>query len=431
MSSMNISLRRLFRGQNYVRANLRRGLSFLLTFFALIISALFPMRDVRAQAGVELENVQASVRFGEAITFVATVKLAAPLQSSTIMISDELQGLTWTEPVTVQPDGRTEFYFDTKQHALRPFTNVRWSYQFTFSDGSTAQSTFFFVRYTDDRFDWQVREAGPLRINWYAGDASFGQAALDAAQAGLDAIGRIMSPDLTRPVEFFIYANTEDLRQTLAREAELWVAGHADPALGVVMLAIEPGSEQGMAMEQRIPHELMHVMLYRQTGPGYPNLPAWLREGMATLAEVYPNTDYDRALAEAVAADNLIPLPDLCGPFPTDTGQAFLAYAEARSFIGYLHDTYGSSKLLELAAAYADGLDCERGAERTFGVSLPKLEMDWRASLPGQRRLLPALQNISPYLVLLCLVLIIPLVGMAGTLRKKASRKEPETYVRK
>jgi hypothetical protein len=402
-----------------------------LTSCLTLILASIPVHSAHAQAGVALENVQASVRFGEAITFVATVKVSAPLQSSTITITDELQGLTWTEPVTVQPDGRTEFQFDTRQHALRPFTNVRWSYRFTFSDGSTAQSTFFFMRYTDDRFNWQARESGPWRVNWYAGDASFGQAALEAAQAGLDSIGRIMSPDLTRPVEFFIYANTEDLRQTLARDAELWVAGHADPALGVVMLAVEPSAGQNMAMEQRIPHELMHVMLYRQTGPGYSNLPAWLREGMATFAEVYPNTDYDRALAGAVAAGNLIPLTDLCGPFPTDTGQAFLAYAEARSFIVYLHDTHGSSKLLELAAAYADGLDCESGAARTFGGSLSKLEMDWRASLPGQRRLLPALQNISPYLVLLCLVLIIPLIGMAGTLRKKTSRKEPETYVRK
>jgi len=52
------------------------------------------------------------------------------------------------------------------------------------------------------------------------------------------------------------------------------------------MVVIEPGPNQSIVMEQRIPHELMHVMLYRSIGAGYNNLPAWLREGTATLAEV-------------------------------------------------------------------------------------------------------------------------------------------------
>jgi len=198
-----------------------------------------------------------------------------------------------------------------------------------------------------------------------------------------------------------------------------------------VMVVIEPGVEQGIALEQRVPHELMHVMLYRRVGAGYDNLPAWLREGTATLAELYPNADYDRVRADAVASNNLIPLKDLCVSFPADAGQAFLAYAESRSFTNYLHDTYGSAGLLSLAASYADGVDCERGPERAFGVSLSNLEANWRSSVLGQNTFLSTLQNISPYLVLLCLVLIIPLIGIISTLRKKGSRNEPETYVRK
>jgi hypothetical protein len=338
-----------------------------------------------------------------------------------IMISDELQGMDWMEPIAVPPDGRTEFHFDAKQHALRPFTNVKWNYQFTFSDGSTAQSRFFFVRYTDDRFDWQVRESGSLRVNWYAGDAGFGQAALEAAQAGMDSIGRFMSPNMSLPVEFFIYANTEDLQATLALEREIWVAGHADPALGVVMLTIEPGEEQHIAMQQRIPHELMHVVLYRQTGPGYSNIPAWLREGLATLVEMYPNADYDRVLAEAAAANSLIPLEDICAAFPADAGRAFLAYAQSRSFTSYLYKIYGATGLLNLAAAYADGADCASGTERPLGASFSSLEAKWRASVLDENSFLPALQNISPYLVLLCLVLTIPLFGVMSTFRKRKS----------
>jgi hypothetical protein len=396
----------------------------------IILPILFNVRHVRAQSGVELENVGTSYRFGEQITFVATIKSSVTIQSVSIIISDELQGITHTEPLKLPSDGRTEFRFDTQQNILRPFTNLKWNYQFTLLDGSIVQSQAFFVRYADNRFNWQTLESGTLRVNWYHGDASFGQAALDAAQSGLGSISQLMTLDLARPVEIFIYANTNDLRGTLVLGGEDWVAGHADPALGVVMVVIEPGAEQGIRMEQRIPHELMHVILYRSVGRGYQNIPAWLREGVATLAEIYPNADYDRVLATASASNALIPLKDLCVSFPSDVGQAFLAYAEARSFTSYVHSTYGSAGLLSLVSSYADGVDCENGTERAFGLSLSALELNWRSSVLGQNAFLSTLQNISPYLVLLCLVLIIPLIGIVSTLRKRGNSNESGTYGR-
>ena len=394
------------------------GASVLLFTFLLLLTTS-PARNAVAQSGIELENVGASYRFGEQITFSATIKASIPIQTVSIVVSDESQGLRHVESLTLDAEGRTKFRLDTKQNGLRPFTNVQWNYQFLFPDGSTTQSETFFVRYADDRFHWQTLDSDTLRVKWYQGDATFGQAALDAARAGLESISRLMPLDLAQPVEIFIYANTEDLNGTLAPVRVSWVAGHADPALGVVMVVIEPGSEQSISLEQRIPHELMHVMMYRHIGPGYNHIPTWLREGMATLAEIYSNAEYDRVLAEAVSNDRVIPLKDLCASFPADTGQAFLAYAEARSFTAYLDELYGSTGLLDLARSYADGLDCERGPERAVGISLSDLESQWRSSVLGQKAVLPVFQNIVPYLVLLCLVLIIPMLGIVGTLRKK------------
>lgn len=284
--------------------------------------------------------------------------------------------------------------------------------------------------YDDGPFDWQTLEAGALRVNWYRGDADFGQAALRAAQTGLESIRTWMPFEFAQPIEVFIYANADDLRSTLNPGDEGWVAGHANPARGVVMVVIEPGPEQGILLEQRIPHELMHVMLYRRVGSGYYNIPVWLREGMATLAETYPNADYGRVLADAAEIDALIPLRNLCASFPREAAAAFLAYAESRSFTEYLRDTYGSAGLLRLAAHYADGVDCERGPERAFGVSLSKLELDWRESVLGQWALGGALRNMFPYLVLLCLVLFVPIVSGLRMIRRKGKGHGPETYVR-
>ncbi|HLO32777.1 MAG TPA: peptidase MA family metallohydrolase [Anaerolineales bacterium] len=391
----------------------------LLTLIVMAASALFNTRPVTAQSGIALENVGASYRFGEQITFSARIKASITIQSVAIVVSDEAEGFRQVEPLSIQADGSTEFRLDTKQNVLRPFTDVKWNYQFTLPDGSMVESESFFLRYADNRFNWQTLELGALRLNWYAGDPNFGQAALDAAQAGLGSISSLLPLNLAQPVEIFIYANADDLRGTLVLGGEDWVAGHADPALGVVMVVVEPGAEQAITMEQRIPHELTHVMMYRNIGAGYHNIPAWLREGTATLAETYPNADYDRALTNAVASHSLMQLKELCISFPSGAGQAFLAYAESRSFTNYLRDTYGSAGLLKLVSTYADGVDCERGTERAFGVSLSNLETKWRSSVLGQNAFLSILQSISPYLVLLCLVLLIPFIGILTILRKR------------
>ena len=407
--------------------------TFCRAFLILLLwmPALFNGHPVRAQSAIELENVGASVQFGEQVTFVATVRAAIPIQEVAIVILDESQGITHIERLNLQSDGRAEYRYDTRRNALRPFSRVSWNYRFTLPDGTTMHSEVFSVRYTDERFPWQTLESGALQINWYNGGARFGQSAWNALDAGLKSVSRILPVDTAQPVEFYLYRNVDDLRGTLSAGSRDWIAGHADPSLGVVMVAIEPGPEQDVLMQQRIPHELMHVMMYRAVGEGYLHIPAWLREGAAVLAEVAPNPEYERVFREAVTRQDWIPLRNLCGSFPADAGRAFLAYAESRSFTGYLHELYGSSGLLTLARAYASGADCERGPEIAFGVSLSKLERDWHGSVAGQNNLMPALQNMIPYLVLLCLVLVVPAVGILGSMHRKGSPHGPETRIRK
>lgn len=390
-----------------------------LILIVIALTCLLNAQPVRAQSGIELENVEATVTFGQQILFVATIKPSISIQSVAISIFDESQGIRRTEPLTVNPDGRTEYRLDTTQMTLRPFSTIKWNYQFTLGDGSTTNSEVYSVRYADERFDWQTLESGSLRVNWYDGDAAFGQMAMDSMQSGLASVSKLVAVDLAEPIEFYIYANAEDLRATLGDNANQWIAGHADPTLGVVMVVIEPGPEQNILMEQRIPHELMHVMLYRAVGAGYRNIPAWLSEGTATLVELYPNSDYDRVLTDAAQGNRLLSLSSLCAYFPADTGQAFLAYAESRSFVNYLHETYGSTGLLKLATSYADGVECARGPELAFGVSFSSLENRWRAAKLGQTPILPALQNLVPYLVLLCIVIGIPFISIMITMRRK------------
>ncbi len=371
-----------------------------------------------AQSGVEVSDVQVQYTFGIEINFIARAQSSVPIQSATITFRAR-DGATQVQPLTVNPDGIILYRLDTTDRVLRPFTEITFSFQFVLSDGTTHASPSYTVIYADNRFAWQDADGGMVRVHWYNGDAAFGQAALDAARSGLQAVQSLIPFSMTQPIDVYVYASAEDLQGALYLGGSDWVAGHASPDLGVVMVSVPPGPSQGIAFERQIPHELAHVLLYRQIGPNAARLPRWLDEGIASLVEQYPNPDYGSALARAANSGALLPLSELCASFPPDTARAFLAYAEAESFTRFLFDQYGTSGLTALVSAYADGLDCEQGARRALGVSLSQLEARWREAALGENRAGAAARNLLPYVVLLGLVLMVPVWGALGRLRER------------
>jgi hypothetical protein len=372
------------------------------------------MDQAQAQSGIEIESVAAYV-FGQQITFTAQIDSQVQIQQATIVIFDETQGVSHVRPVPFT-NGRSEFIFDTQQNHIRPFSQVSWYYQLTLADGSAVQSPSQSMRYEDNRYAWQKLEAGALRVLWAQGDAAFGQNALNAALTGAQLAGNFMPVDLNRPIEIYIYPNQSDISYL---SGETWEAGRAYPDLGIALVAIELDSNQSLNLEQRIPHELMHILLYRQLGAGYKNLPVWLNEGFATLVEINPTSDYDRVLLDYSSRNELIPMLDLCASFPSDSASAFLAYAQARSFSTYLRDTYGAPALLNLAQVYATGIDCETGIQGALGYPLSQLDETWRESALGQNVAGVAFRNMIPYLVLLLLVIIVPLLVGLNSAKKE------------
>jgi hypothetical protein len=311
-------------------------------------------------------------------------------------------------------NGTGSFQYNAAQNILPPFSTIVFWFQATLADGSTTTSPTYNFRYDDNRFPWRQSARDLITVHWYDGDDAFGQSALDSALAGLNAVGQVVPLTLNAPLDVYVYSNADDLQGALFLGGKQWVGGHADPALGVVMVAIAPNPAQGIEMDTKIPHELAHVMLYRSLGGSYNRLPAWLNEGIASMVELYPMADYANALKLASQNNSLMPFADLCASFPSDAGRAYLAYAQSQSFIRYLRDTYGIPGLTALTKAYADGLDCELGATRAFGVPLTQLDTRWRESVLGQNVTGVALRDLAPYLLMMGLALIIPLWGVVS-----------------
>jgi len=373
---------------------------------ALLLS---PPQQARAQSGIVVTDVGVYEEFGQHVTFEARIQSPIPIVEASIVFNDNYDETLRRFPVDVRDDGIVTYRYDVVQNVLHSFVTITFWFEVTLQDGQTHISPNYHTIYIDSRFTWQQRTDDMLRVNWYEGDAAFGDALMDVTRRSLSTINSLIAAPLEAPVDIYVYASTTDLQSALFLGGEDWQGGHANPKLGVVLLAVTPGPGQSIEMETLIPHELAHVMLYRSVGDGYASLPVWLSEGIASLAELYPDPDFDVILKEAKEKNTLVPIAQLCDAFPPDGSS--LAYAESQSFVRFLRDTYGTSYLNSLLSDYANGMSCENGVTHTFKTPLGNLDARWRESVLGQNEVEVLLRNMLPYIWLFGLLLLIPLIG--------------------
>lgn len=355
--------------------------------------------------------------FGEYIHFRASSEDDLPIDNVDLFIQVEGVGDTRIEPAVVNDRSEISFDYDLTHQPIRAYSKIIYWYEITLTDGEKIKIPGESFIYEDNRFDWDTRESALFRAHWYDGDNAFAQNLLDVSQLGLEKIQGFLPLTLEEKVDVYAYANAEEMRETLQASGKNWVGAHTDPDLSVMVVSLPKAPEQRLEMERQIPHELMHIMLYQYLGIGYSNLPTWLNEGLASMAELYPNPDYIMLLQGAYDNQALLSMQSLCNPFPRDASSAYLAYAESTSFTRFLHQKFGTSGLEQLIGVYSDGLNCERGVQTALGSSLSQLEKEWRQETFQENIAFNAFSNLLPWLVLLMVILGVPLLLILKGLR--------------
>jgi len=370
------------------------------------------------------EVIDASVEYvyGEQLIFTGVLSSDIPARDVHIAFRTRNGTDTVVDRVEVMPGGELVFVYPLESSRLRAFTTIEYWFNIRLEDGREFFSPMFDFYYADNRFEWQHLAESPFDIYWVEGDLSFAQGVLDVAKEGLDRAQGMMPLDVPSSLRIYVYPTADQIPQTSGVE---WVAGHAYPDLGLVVVSIPDGPERRLEMERQIPHELMHVLLYQTTGQGYENLPTWLSDGLATMAQLYPTPEYQVLLENAIENNSLIPITSLCQGFPSHASSAYLSYAEATYFTRYIYRQYGSGGLTAMVDNYANGLDCERGVEVALGISLSNLEEQWLKNSLGApaTNVLDKTDQMMPWSFLLLVVLVIPLVAATGLLlsqRKQA-----------
>jgi len=375
--------------------------------------------------GADRLNAQRSDNAGYHYTYgqTLTISLNLPAGEETPEADLYLQvnnGPTSNHSVPVV-DGTATYERDLQREPLPPYAVISywWSYDSTHGQALTDKRIF---RYVDNRYEWQTISEGDISVHWITGERNWVNQAVVIARDSREEIAEALQAEVQALTHIYIYPSESDLVSALQLSGRDWVEGVTYPALGVILIAVPPNADGILIMQRTIPHELTHQILYDLLGQqGYLALPAWLNEGLATHFERQPDPDLTLALQTAQREGQLIPIDQLCFPFPKAPEQARLAYAESRSLLAYLEATFGWSSIRALLAAYRDGLACDSGVQHALHISLSQLERDWQAWLksggamvtpPPRGTLAAMLNNTGPWLILAAIVLLPTVMGV-------------------
>ncbi len=410
-------------GRPLIFAEIKTIISISLWLIAWALAAAGP---TAAQGGIAVVAVPPpQYTFGEVLTFQVSARSAAPITSALVFYRPlgKERATAGKAEFSVSQEVTAMHTLDLKARVLAPFTTVEYWWEIHDQAGAsltTQPQTFY---YEDNRFNWQTRTRDRVTVHWYRGDAEFGQAAVDIASAAVTQANKDIGAPLPDQVNVYIYADEQDLRAALGLAGRVvGVSGHADPGLGVVMAAVAPGLEATTTMDNLIPHEITHLLIYKAVGSSaaYAQVPTWLNEGLAVLNQRQPNPDFPAVIAAANANGQLFSLGSLCGPFPSDPARRELAYAQSESVVRLIREQLGAKVFAPLLAAYADGASCEAGVERGLGISLAELEGRWLAGVVQANPVALKLRPLAAWLFLSLIVLVSLGLFLALALRGQA-----------
>lgn len=389
-----------------------RIITVILLFGALLAFGI----PVQANEEILTEPTKVDYTMGGAINFETRILSDDPIQEVWVFVHPQGDVNTILGEATQHPSNVITYQLELSEHPIRAYSRIEFWYQIILEDGveiTTDPETFV---YFDNRFEWQNLVEQPFDVFWYEGDIAFGQQILDTAQEGMLRFQNYVPVPTLTDTQIYVYANAKELQTALRLSGQtgIWIAGHADPDLGVVVVTIPPGPAQTYEIKRQIPHETAHLMLFQWLGENYYNLPQWLREGLSSMAEIFPNPDYAMLLDNAYETESLLPMDSLCENFPLEASNYLLAYAQSADFAWFLYENYGSSGLEALSLAYADGLSCQQGSQQALDKSLAELEREWRRQSFGENTLLLVLKELLPWIVLFSVILIAPLVLTLG-----------------
>jgi hypothetical protein len=416
----------------------------LLTFLPAVSAPAAAIQAVAVgEAAVTVGSESATPAFPNGIDFAVAASSPEGIAEAELFWRPALEETLTLELPEVTPGDSVavEHRVDLRAGALPPGLDVHYVWRFTEPDGDTFETPERTVLWEDGRFDWRPLSEGLVTVYAYAGDEAFQAEVLASAVQTVAELSRRFDAELTDPIRIWVYASADDFAGSLAPNSEPWIVGAAYPWFGLVNAVLPTGDRDELA--RVVPHEISHLVLYQATRNPFNGPPAWLDEGLATLAQGSGQAPLWARVARAAEAGELDRLRSLNGQFPYDAEDALLAYAQSLSVVQYIIDTYGETGLSNLIAVFREGVSYDEAVERALGLSLDELDEAWRTAVPAQaerqlaalggttgrdsgRSAFDAVLLASGSLIMGVVAVVALVVGIRAFLRLRRLEPEPE-----
>jgi hypothetical protein len=365
----------------------------------LVLASSIVVRGHSAEAAAEPKSARIvashETRFPADIVFRLNIDSDYPIVGAALYyrVGDE-KSTVYARVAVPRARHTTAIYrLDLRKNYLPPGSELQYYWVIDDEAGNRTRGENSKLMVADDRFQWIRASDGPVSVYWYEGDAGFGDAAIKAATQSLSHYAAGTGIRLARPVNILIYATPSDFAGATSSRVHDWAGGVAFPEQRVILL-LAPPTRAGLDNARRaIAHELSHVLTHQATDNPYGDIPRWLDEGLATLAEGDLHPSYATTLERAIKSDNLISVRSLGSVFPTDPDQASLSYAQSYSLVRHISDRYGSPAITRLLEAFREGATYDDALRSSIGLDIDQFDAEWRAAIGGR-----ALDKLNPNL---------------------------------
>ena len=367
---------------------------------ALVLSVnLFAVPSALAAPQADVTNDQPVIQFPNTITFRA--KITGNANITSVVLEYGSEQLTCGDVVakafpefTPGKSVDVQWTWDMRQSgSLPPGATIWWRWHYTDENGKETVSDQQTIAWLDSEHNWKTVKKDKLNLHWYSGNQSFAQELLDAAQSGLD-FNRTKSGLVAEaPIDLYIFANTNDLKDAILYEPT-WTGGQAFPDHDIVIIGISKNDlEWG---KDAIVHELTHVLVGHLTFSCLGAVPTWLNEGLAVYSEGELDAASQTQLDEAIKADTLLTVRSLSAGFSEVSDKAYLSYSQSFSIVKFLVETYGQEKMTALLIALRDGATVDDALTQTYGFNIEGLEDEWRQAIGAQPQISSAQPTAQP-----------------------------------
>ena len=156
-----------------------------------------------------------------------------------------------------------------------------------------------------------------------------------------------------------------------------WAQGLFD---GQIRLAVSWAALRDEGLDKTLRHEYTHALVHARTRG---NVPTWLSEGLAIVAE---NREADEARRVMANTGHVIPLHELHGSFlALPPAQVPLAYAESEAAVRYLLARYGEAAVRALLARLGEAREFAAAIRDMTGGTYAAFQSAWMRSLAEPR----------------------------------------------